>query len=321
MTGEIDYTPPLPEDKPMTSTAQPYFDERFEALLERGRCEHGEERLPEALATFREAERLAEELADKRAADRACVNQCGVMLEMERGLARDPFFGRLREIMMAADDLVNARLAAYNLSRAYECLKEHRKGLFYARIALEHSRTLESADWLASSHNQIGNFLLAESRFDEAWNEYERALELLAPEPSRRRALILTNMGYAGLVLGRDGGLPLVYQSLRMLRALGARRDRIFAHLDLCFGLIELGRFRHAIRHGTTALALAEEAGEQDSIRLALFLLGEAAQLSGDPEGAQELFTRLQERYFPDATYLPDVLMTVDVRKLINLRA
>lgn len=305
---------------PKTTIQRPPFDERFEALLDRGRTEHAAERLDEAVHAFLQAERLAEELGEPRAADRAFVNRCGVILEADRALPADGF-QRLREVVMAADDSTNARLAAYNLARAYECLKEHRKGLFYARIALERSRILESPEWLASSHNQIGNFLLAESRFEEAREEYEHALELLPPGPSRRKALILTNLGYAQMVLGAPEGLSLVYQSLRMSGSLGARRDQIFARLDLCFGLLGLGRFRHAIRHGTKALALAEEAEEPDSIRLALFLLGEAAQQSGDPEGAQALFERLQERYFPEASHLPGVLMTVDVRKLINLRA
>lgn len=296
------------------------FDERFAALLERGRTEHAAERLAEALGTFREAERLAHELGDRRAVDRAFVNQCGVVIEKDRSLSPDSF-QRLREIVMAADNQTNTRLAAYNLARAHECLKQNRKGLFYARIALDRSRILGSPDWLASSHNQMGNFLLAESRFQEAREEYERALELLPSDPSRRKALILTNLGYALMVLGSPEGLPLVYRSLRMSRSLGARRDEIFAHLDLCFGLLELGRFRHAFRHGAAALALSEEAQEPDSTKLALFLLGEAAQQSGDPEAAQDLFKRLQERYFPEASYLPDVLMTVDVCKLINLRA
>jgi tetratricopeptide (TPR) repeat protein len=57
--------------------------------------------------------------------------------------------------------------------------------LFYARIALDRSQVLESVDWLASSRNQIGNFLLAESRFDQALHEYEEALALLPADQTR----------------------------------------------------------------------------------------------------------------------------------------
>jgi hypothetical protein len=76
------------------------------------------------------------------------------------------------------------------------------------------------------------------------------------------------------------------------------------------------------MRHGAVALALAEEAGESDSIKHALFLLGEAAQQArrpGRPPGSISSSSR--ERYFPEASYLPEVLLTVDVRKLVNLKA
>jgi len=298
------------------------FDERFEALLERGRVHLEAERYEDALRCYEEAEEAAGRLGERRAEERAFVSRCAVLIATERGLAAE-LFQRLRQILMASDDAVNCRLAAYNIARAYEFAKEHRKGLFYARIALDRSRLLESSDWLASSHNQIGNFLLAESRFDAAREEYERALALLPEETaSIRRAKIYDNLGYALVVVGRfHEGLALLYRSLRMVRSLGARRELIFPHLDLCFALLEVGRYRHALRHGAIALALAEEADEEDSIKHALFLLGEAAQQGHDPALARRSFERLQERYFPEASYLPEVLLTVDVRKLINLKA
>ncbi|MFW6012172.1 MAG: tetratricopeptide repeat protein [bacterium] len=296
------------------------YPAHFDALLERARAQHQEERLDEAIATFQEAERLAEEACDRQRADRAFVNRCTSVLARHRRL-KFADVQRLREVLMAGENPVVSRLAAYNVARAFECAKEYRKGLFYARIALDRSRILESRDWLASSHNQIGNFLLAEGRFQEALDEYGRALELLPKEPSRRLALILTNLGYARVVLGRDGGLALLYRSLKMLRALEAQREQIFPHLDLCYALLEAGRPRYALRHGALALALAEQGGEDSAVKYALFLVGEAAQEIGDPLRARALFERLQEEYFPEMSNLADVLLTVDVRKLVNLKA
>ena len=229
---------------------------------------------------------------------------------------------RLREILMAGEDDTNCRLAAYNIARAAEFTKDFRKGQFYARIALDRSRVLANDDWLASSHNQLGNLLIAESRFEDASAEYERALALLSTAPSVRRALILTNLGYAQVVLGRPRrGVARCYESLRTLRRLGSRREQITPLLDLCFGLLELGKLERAVRHGLRALAFAEEAGERDSVRHALFLLGEAAQQAGDTETARARFASLQRSFFPEAPHLTDVLLTVDVRKLINLKA
>lgn len=295
----------------------------LERLLEEGRQHLAEERLEEALHTYGEAEALAEARGDGRASDLAFVNRCSVLISMTRALGLPgEDMNRLREILMAGRDDVNCFLAAYNVARTFEFVKEHRKGLFYARIALERSQVVGSSDWLASSHNQIGNLLLAESRFEEACGEYEKALHLLPPEASRRKALILTNLGYALVVLERpEQGLRLIYESLRTLRSLGVRREQVTPHLDLCFALLEVGRFRHAVRHGTRALALAEEADEPDSVKQALFLLGEATHQAAGAHEAREFFERLQRRYFPEASYLTDILLTVDVRKLINLKA
>jgi hypothetical protein len=66
---------------------------------------------------------------------------------------------------------------------------------------------------------------------------------------------------------------------------------------------------------------MAERTEQADQVKNALYLLGEAANLSGKPEEAQRYFARLQQQFYPDALYLPGFLMAVDVRKLINLHA
>jgi hypothetical protein len=38
-------------------------------------------------------------------------------------------------------------------------------------------------------------------------------------------------------------------------------------------------------------------------------------------ESARGYFARLQQTFFPEATYLPGFLLAVDVRKLVNLHA
>nr|HRC85563.1 hypothetical protein [Thermoanaerobaculia bacterium] len=234
---------------------------------------------------------------------------------------------QLREILMRNDDPVNCRLAAYNLARAYEFRKEPRKGLFYAQIALDRSRQLEREDWLASSHNQIGNFLMAQSFFEQAEAEYTRALALQPESPDDRRAIILTNVGYSCLVRGQyRRGLALLYRSYRQLRRLAAqgvsvKRGLMFVQIDLCYGHLELERFETALRHGRRGLALAEELGEADSIKNALYLLGEASQLSGDEARAREFFSRLAQEFYPTTAGITDFLLAIDVRKMVNLRA
>ena len=71
----------------------------------------------------------------------------------------------------------------------------------------------------------------------------------------------------------------------------------------------------------TPALALAESTGDRDAIKNALYLLGQTATSSGDTEAARAYFARLHRDFFPEADFLPGMLMAVDVRTLVNLHA
>jgi tetratricopeptide (TPR) repeat protein len=290
----------------------------FEELRSRGARAVESGRLEEAADLFERALEWAQEHGDVRQVDLALCNRAAVAIELGGG-AGD--LARLREILMRNSDPHNY-LAAYNIARHYELAKSFKKALFYARIARDRSAAIGRREWLAGSHNLIGNTLLAESRVEEACCEYEQALELMPTEPTVWRARILDNIGYCRVLKGRHReGYGYLYQSLRLLRRFGAERYEISTRLDLCFAHLETGRYGYAWKHGSTALALAERMGEGDAVKNALYLLGEVENLRGDVDRARLHFTRLQREFFPDASYLPGFLLAVDVRKLINLHA
>jgi len=273
----------------------------------------------EAAELFELALIQAREHGDPRQVDLALCNRAAVAIELGCGEGELP---RLREILMRNGDPLNCRIAAYNIARYYELAKSYKKALFYARIARERSEALGRRDWLASSHNLIGNTLLAESFVQQACDEYEKALQLSPPEPTVWQARILDNIGYCRILQDRhDEGYTYLYRSLALLRRFRAERFEISTRLDLCFAHIETERCQHALKHGTVALALAEKMGENDSVKNALYLLGEAENLRGNLGGARTHFSRLQRDFFPEATYLPGFLLAVDVRKLVNLHA
>jgi tetratricopeptide (TPR) repeat protein len=292
---------------------------RFEALKQQWHQAVEAGHLEEAAAILDGAYGWVVEQDDPRLIDLVTCDRAAVSIELGEGAAEVP---RLREILLRNADAANCRVAAYNIARFYELSRDYKKALFYARIARDRSDLLGRRDWLASSHNLIGNTLLAESFVDKALDEYEKALELMPAEPSPARARILDNVGYCRVLQGRHReGCAFLYQSLRILRRFRAQRYQISIRLDLCFAHLEMGRYRYAWRHGLAALRLAEQMNEVDSIKNALYLLGEAAHLSGDLGRAREFFTRLQRTFFPDASYLPGFLLAVDVRKLVNLHA
>ena len=150
----------------------------------------------------------------------------------------------------------------------------------------------------------------------------EGALALVPPGLADWQLICLANLGYCEVVRNRRReGLRLLYRVLRAARRGSLPRLEMIARLDLCFAHLENGSLGRAGRHGARGWALAEEIGEVDWIKNALYLLGEVAVLEGRSDEAHERFTELQRRFYPGQPYLPDFLVGVDVRSMINLRA
>lgn len=276
-------------------------------------------RFQEALEALDRALPRALAQGDPRLIDFVICDRAAVAVELGLGTAEIP---RLREILVRNADATNCRMAAYNIARFYELKKDYKKALFYARIARDRSALLGRRDWLASSCNLMGNTLLADSLVEQAVEQYERALDLTPDQLSVARGMILDNLGYCRILQGRHAdAYRLLYQSLRLFCRLGLEMHQIPPRLDLCFLHIETGRYEHALRQGRRALGLAERLGEADFLKNALYLVGEVENLRGNLDAARACFRRLQQQFFPDASYLPGFLLAVDVRKLVNLHA
>lgn len=303
----------------MTSHVDEGMHSAFEELRSLGAQAVEAGRLEEAESLFEEALTWARHHGEPNQIDLAVVNRAAAAIDLGHGEGE---LTRLREILMLGADPVNCRIAAYNIARYYELTKSFKKALFYARIARDRSEHLGRRDWLASSHNLIGNLLLAESFFEEACQEFEQALALSPGGDEFRRALIKDNLGYCYVVSGRiQEGFRLLFESYRSLRRAGACRYAVQPRVSLCFAYLEIGRPERALLCGRTALATAEAEDNIESVKNLLYLLGEAANLQGDLGLARSYFSRLQRDFYPDAGYLPDFLLAIDVRKLINLKA
>ena len=289
---------------------------RLRNLAERafsaGQLEESEQRIEQWLEVARAS-------GDGVLIDRAlCVRSA---VRLERGCLEEAI-STLSRILLRSAESENRFLAAYTLARAHDRRKDWKKSLFYARLALESATNLERHDWIATSENQIGNLQLTSSYFEEAIESFEKALEILPDSLSVERAAIKDNLGYCYTILGRpSAGFRYLFESLRTLRSLGARWYEVRTRISLSFAYLEVERPDRSLRHGLTALALAEELDDQESVKSCLFLLGEAAKLLGNDLGAQSYFRRLQEAYYPHETQLTDVLMVVDARSMVNLKA
>lgn len=311
-------TLPIPQAEPALPAGEPGLTV-YEDLRARGNAAVLGGRFDEALPLFEQALSWVQQHGDPVLEDRAFVNWSAVKISLGRG---DEALAGLRRVLMRNLDPRNCRLAAYNIARIYEHKRDAKKGLFYAQVARGFLAQLGTAEpeWLASDHNQYGNFLVAESRFGEAEREYRKALAADPEAAPLRFALVEQNLGYCYLMLRRLGdALPLLYRSLRAVRGVGDRQQEAAVRLDLALGLLEIERYRPALRHSRRALDLVDGSSEE-LLKNALYLCGETALHVDGPEAAHDYFGRLQE-LFPDSAFVAELLMAVDVRQMINLRA
>jgi tetratricopeptide (TPR) repeat protein len=278
-----------------------------------------EARFEEARGHLDAALLAAQGRGDEEFAERVVCGQAAIAITLGQG---DEYVPRLCAIVLRNRSHVTGFLAANNVARACELRRENGKGLFYARIARERAEVVGRPEWVAAAMNQIANLLLADSHFAEAAETYREALALLPAADGPRQLTYLANLGYCELVLGHhQSGLTFLYRCLRAARQQRSARLEMIARTDLCYGHLELGRFEVAERHGRRGLALAEQIAESDWVKNALYLLGEASVLAGADSRAYAWFHELQRRFYPAQPHLPDLLLSVDIRKLVNLRA
>lgn len=290
----------------------------FATLRENIRAANEFGRFDEAIALCDQAIRWAEDRTNPSDIDLAHCNRASILVNLGRG---QEVVSRLRRILLASADARNCFLASYNLSRFHDLEQESERALFYARQSLEYAKRSDSSEFIAGSYNQLGVLQVAGSYFAEACDNYEEALKLTAEE-NVTRVTMLSNLGYCRVVVGQHReGFRRLFSSLRLIRRLRLGSWAMLPHLALSYAYLEIGKLKSAHRHAAMALPLAEEAEHRESMKNSLYLLGEAAKLTGDQLAAYEHYQRLQREFYPDKHFIPDFLMVTDCRKLVNLMA
>jgi tetratricopeptide (TPR) repeat protein len=290
----------------------------FDQLIERGEAAVESGRYADAARLYEEALAWARAHGDAAAVDRAFCGRATVAIEQGSG---DAYLSELRQVLVRSRFGPNGFRAAYALARAHELRREAGKAAFYAGIALDHADKLGHREWQAGANNLRANLELTANRFAEASRLYQRALRLWPEGSPVWHALIQENLGYCFVVRGfLAKGFRLLYQSLRTLRRAGATRFEAGPRLSLCFAHLEAGRGTTAARHGERALAIATAAGDREGRKMALYLVGEACKHSGRLDEAREHFGALQREFYPHGPHLPQMLLAIDVRRLLNLK-
>ena len=282
----------------------------------------------EASAVYRQAANVAIAVDQADLADEAFCGWGASETELGNGVEVMP---ELRRVLLGSTVDHNCCLAAYTLARAHELQGQTRKALFYAQLFRDRAEYAERDGLVSLAQNLLGNLLVAEGRVTEAAVCYRTALRNTAGAPPTWIAAAETNIGYCFLVdaIGPKGlrrarmraGLRLVYRGIRTFRREGAVQYTMLPHLDLCLAHLELKRPDSARRHGQRALELAEQYEDVATIKNCLYLLGQVALLDGNADVAREYFSELELRFYPERTGLATMLMCLDLRQMVNLRA
>lgn len=277
-------------------------------------------RFEDALPLCDEALGLAERCGDQGLADQAYCNRSEIALML--GYPVDS--GRLREILMRNSNYSMSFSAAYLLAQSFRMLnKQYKKALFYARIARDRALAAGNSDHIAKSRNEIGNCLLAESYFEEAEEEYVKALDLVRGPMTAFHVPVFVNLGYLKIMLGNhSGAFRILFTALRWCRRNPDENgNETWAHLALSLAFLEIRRWRYAWWHGQRGLEQAESMGAPDAIKTALYLLGEVEKSGGDRKAAYQYYSRLQREFYPQMGDLAQAMLFVETKQLVNLRA
>lgn len=295
--------------------------EYFIGLRDKARHAVARGELEQALAIYEEACRWAECHGGPNDVDFAAIGRLAILMDLGHG---DSAIREFQKILMRSSDATNRHLAAYNVSFYYELQEDFEKSLFYTQVALDHALKTGSDFYVARTHSNFGNLLIRQSRFEDALSSLDQALGLFSDEQLYERLAVLTGMGYCHLASGRyTEGFEKLFTVrrtyLRLRMGWGTALGRL--RLSFCFGYLEIGKYRQAILHGRAGMEIGERCGDRTLVQKALYLLGEAEKLDGDEMAAFTYYARLQEEFYPDNPYLPDLLLDNDTNTFINLWA
>ena len=295
------------------------LETQLEALRLQMREAVADGQLDTALDISNQALALAGQAGDVVEIDRSALSRGAI--QVARG-AGDQVLPEMRRILMRSADRANRFNAAYAIAQHLELEGDIERSRFYANTALSYAEAWDDDAAIAKAHNQVANLELLGSYFEEAACSYEKALHLIQGE-SVECAILLSNLGYCYTVLGRhDAAFSVLGRSCDMLVRLEVTSWQHLPLLGLAYACLEIEHYPRAERYARRALELAEEARYQDNqVKNALYLLGESTKLAGNEDEAFEHFTHLQQRFYPDQPLIVDVLLSTDIRKLINLMA
>ena len=265
----------------------------------------------EALALLDRAESICR---DEALAEMIRLNRATALIELgEDG----PEVRELPEVLLRRRSTTHAVLAAHNLQVKCLLANDLEESLRYGRLALRDVEEVGDPVWKASILTDRGGSAMRRSRFEESILHHRRALAALGSGHLLQRAVAIENIGYCLVQVGQARrGIRFIRKALDIFEREGHETYHCETLLDLCNAYLEISDLELARQAGRRCLALADD---PRLVRNCHYLLGEVAIRQGRTDEARRHFGVLAA-FYPGFVALPQLLLSFDIRNLINLK-
>lgn len=244
------------------------------------------------------------------------INKARCFIELRRN---DPAVQALPMIVMRRREPRHTFLAAYTLQYKFRLEGEYDRANFYGRLAISTAENAGHPEWTPEPLLELGSTCIFTSETAQAIDSFERVLAMIDGSEGRELSVAFAkqNLGYAKVISGEvETGIALIHEAMDLMGRIGADGYVPESQIDLCYGYLELDELETARHYGELGL---EGAVEDRQIRNAHYLLGEVLFKLGDVTGARGHFETLA-RYYPDFPNLTNLLLAIDLRRMVNLK-
>ncbi len=267
---------------------------RLGALVARSRLLYGTGRHREAEPLLADALALARALGDG-AAERLVEHSIGT-LAMELGRVDESIahLERARDLFRDAGDRRGEGTAIGNLGNAHLRLRRHAEAEACYRRQLALAEGLGDLRTEGIASGSLGNLALDRGDAEAALALHRRYLATARQTGYRRGAArALASLAIAAKFLGRFGEAEAHYlEACDISREIGSPRGECYSRTNLARLRGLLGEFDDAATLAGAAGATLEGLGDRAAAAFATLVLGEIAEMRGEPEAARGLYER-----------------------------
>ena len=254
---------------------------------------------PKALATYRDALRVAESIKDTTGIARIHLRMGFLYHDNEDLITALQHYQKSLRLFELLDNRDGMGSVFNEFGSIYRAKGEFDKSLEYYNRSIEINREIGDEDGSSAMYNNIGRAYLEQGRYEEAITNFEKSLAI----DSRKGDQLGIASCYAGLgTVYREQGdmdkaLEFLQRSLTISESIDDAQGAGNTLLELGSIFIELDRHRQAIRSCERAKVIGERLGDVGNQEASCACLYESHKALGQTEQALRYFEQTQIFY------------------------